>query len=156
MPLLKTPALQMSTRAALAAAMAYWAATFFDSEYAIYALVGAVIVTDLSPATTRKLAWQRFAGTLVGAASGAMLSYVIPVGPLALGVGIFLAMLLSYLLRLEAAARVAGYVAAIVLLAHGDHPWSYAILRAWDTALGIASGLLVSFVPKMMGGREEK
>ena len=153
MPLLKLEALQLSTRAALAAGLAYWAATFFHSEYAIYALVAAVIVTDLSAEHTRKLAWQRFAGTLLGALAGAAMSYVIPTGPIALGVGILVAMLLSFALRVGAAARVAGYVAAIVLMAHGHEPWTYAVLRAWDTALGIAAALMVSFLPKLMRDR---
>lgn len=154
MPMFKLEAMQLSVRAALAAALAYWAATLFRSDYALYALVAAVIVTDLSPESSRKLAWQRFAGTLVGAVSGAALTYVIPVGPVALGVGILVAMLLSYVLRVGAAAKVSGYVAAIVLLAHGDDPWRYGILRAWDTALGIASALLVSFLPKLVRDRD--
>lgn len=153
MPALKLKALQLSLRAAIAAALAYWAATLFRSEYAVYALVAAVIVTDLSGDSSRKLAWQRFAGTLVGALVGAALSYVIAIRPLALGVGILVAMLVSYLVRVGAAAKVSGYVAAIVLLAHGDDPWRYAVLRAWDTSLGIAAALVVSYLPKLVRER---
>lgn len=154
MHLPKLDALQLSIRASLAAALAYWAATLFQSQYAIYALVAAVIVTDLSAESSRKLAWQRFAGTLVGALVGAALTYVIPVGPIALGVGILVAMLVSYVVRVGAAAKVSGYVAAIVLIAHGDDPWRYAVLRAWDTSLGIAAALLVSFLPKLVRERD--
>lgn len=146
--------LQLSVRSALAAALAYWAATWFRSEYAVYALVAAVIVTDLSAERSRSLAWQRFAGTLVGAVAGAALTYVIPIRPVALGVGILAAMLLSHLLRVGDAAKVSGYVAAIVLLAHGDDPWRYAVLRAWETSLGIAAALLVSFLPKLVRARD--
>lgn len=153
MPALKLKALQLSLRAAIAAALAYWAATLFRSEYAVYALVAAVIVTDLSGDSSRKLAWQRFAGTLVGALVGAALSYVIAIRPLALGVGILVAMLVSYLVRVGGAAKVSGYVAAIVLLAHGDDPWRYAVLRAWDTSLGIAAALVVSYLPKLVRER---
>ena len=154
MPLVRTIGLQSSLRAASAAAIAYWVAAFFPTEHAIYALVAAVIVTDLSPRISRHLAWQRFAGTLVGAATGASMTYLLPVGPIAIGVGIFVAMLLTFALRLDGAAKVSGYVAAIVLLAHGDEPWVYAVLRAWETAIGIAAALLVSYVPKLMRERD--
>lgn len=150
MRLLPLEAVQLSFRAALAAALAWWAATFFHSEYAVYALVAAVIVTDLSAESSRKLAWQRFAGTLVGALTGAAMTYVIPLRPIALGVGILVAMLASYLVRVGGAAKVSGYVAAIVLIAHGDDPWRYAVLRAGETSLGIAAALLVSFLPKLV------
>ena len=154
MHLLKLESLQLSIRAALAAALAYWAATLFQSGYAIYALVAAVIVTDLSAESSRNLAWQRFAGTLVGALASAAMTYVIPVRPIALGVGILVAMLVSHLVRVGAAAKVSGYVAAIVLAAHGDDPWRYAVMRAFETSLGIGAALLVSFLPKLVRDRD--
>lgn len=147
---LRTPALQLSIRAAVAAGFAYWLSTLFSSDYALYALVAAVIVTDLSPVSTRRLAWQRMAGTLVGAGVGAAMTYAVAAGPIAIGAGILVAMLLSCLLRLEAAAKVSGYVAGIVMLAHADDPWVYAVLRAWDTVLGIVAALAVSYVPKLL------
>ena len=148
--------IQLSARAAAAAAIAFWVASFFDSHYAVYALVAAVIVTDLSPDATRALAWQRLAGTLVGALIGASMTYVALDGAAAAGLGILIAMLLSYLLGLNGGAKVAGYVAAIVLLVSGSDPWTYAVMRAWDTALGIVSALMVSLVPMLMRERERE
>lgn len=151
------PALQLSVRAAIAAALAFWIAELLGAHYAIYALVAAVIVTDLSPATSRRLALQRMAGTLVGAAVGAVLLLVLPVGPIALAAAILVAMLLTYLLRLEnPAARVAGYVAAIVMFAHGDQPWIYAFERAWETLVGIGAALLVGLVPLWLHDRDRE
>jgi uncharacterized membrane protein YgaE (UPF0421/DUF939 family) len=151
----RTPAIQLSLRAAVAAALAFWVAEWLGAEYAIYALVAAVIVTDLSPATSQRLAKQRLVGTLVGAFVGAVLLWVLPRGPLAIGAAIGIAMLLAYLVRLDTAgARVAGYVAAIVMLAHGDHPWLYAFDRAWETLVGIGAALLVGLVPLWLRDRE--
>lgn len=148
MPLLRITAIQISLRAAVAAALAFWIATLLGAHYAIYALVGAVIVTDLSPATSRRLAVQRMAGTVVGAIAGGAFVHIMPVGPIAIGVAILVSMLFVYACRLETpAARVAGYVAAIVMFTHSQDTWRYAFDRAWETMVGIGAALLVGLVP---------
>lgn len=148
-----TPArteVQLAIRASAAAAMAYWAATRFHSEFAIYALIAAVVVSNLSPEETRKMAGPRLLGTVVGAVGGAVATYVLPVGPLALGVAIMVAMLTMYALRMQAAAKLSGYTAAIVMFTHTGNPWLYATERAFDNVLGIAAAVLVSYMPKLI------
>jgi len=145
-----TTALQLSTRAALSAGLAVAIAQFLELQYPLYALIAAVIVMDLSPSKTQQLAWQRLAGTLLGATVGAALSSALPPGPLAIAFSILVAMLLSYAVRLQAAAKLAGYVCGIVVLAHGAHPWSYALYRLIETLLGIGSAVLLSYVPKLL------
>ena len=145
-----TAALQLSIRAAVSAGLAVGIAQVLELQFPIYALIAAVIVLDLSPSKTLKLALQRLAGTLVGAAVGAALSYVLPAGPLAIIVSILSAMLLTYALRVPAAAKLAGYVCGIVVLSHGAHAWSYAFYRTIETLLGIGMAVLVSVVPKLL------
>lgn len=148
MQIASTRSIQLSVRAAVAAGLAFWIAELLGADYAIYALVSAVIVTDLTPEKSRRLATQRVAGTLIGAAAGALLLNMLPSGPVAIGLAIFCSMLATHALRFEApAARVAGYVAAIVMFAHRDEPWRYAFERAWETLVGIGSALLVGLVP---------
>ena len=149
-PATLTTALQSSLRAAVSAGLAVAIAQFLELQYPLYALIAAVIVMDLSPSKTRQLALQRLAGTLLGATVGAALSYLLAPGPLAIVVSILAAMLLSYVVQLQAAAKLAGYVCGIVVLAHGAHPWSYALYRVIETLLGIAMAVLVSLVPKLM------
>ncbi|AMO22630.1 FUSC family protein [Ramlibacter tataouinensis] len=143
-------ALQLAVRASLAAALGVAIAHLLRLQYPLYALVGAVIVTDISPVQTRELAWRRLAGTVVGAVAGAVFTQFLPAGPIAIGASILVAMFISGLLRLQPAAKIAGYVCGIVVLEHGDQPWVYALFRFAETVLGIGMAVLVSFVPKLI------
>jgi uncharacterized membrane protein YgaE (UPF0421/DUF939 family) len=144
-------AVQSSLRAAVAAGAAAGIAKVLQFEYPIHALMGAVLVLELSPRRTRELAVQRLLGTLLGAGIGALLSYPLPSGPLAIGIGILTAMLLSYMLGIPGAAKVAGYVSGIVVMAYGSTPWLHAYRRTTETVLGIGMAVAVSFVPKLIG-----
>ena len=113
-------------RAGVGAGLSAAVALQFDLKYPIYAFIAAVIVTDLSPSRTRQLGLLRLVATVVGAGIGAMLSMVLPPGPLALGLGVLIAMQVCHLVHLQDGAKVAGYICGIVLLEHGADAWSYA------------------------------
>jgi uncharacterized membrane protein YgaE (UPF0421/DUF939 family) len=146
-------ALQLAFRAALSAAIAVAIAEFFRLQFPIYAMIGAVMVSDLSPSKTRQLGRWRLVGSLLGAMVGALMSQVLPFTPWAIGLSILVAMFLSYLLRLPGAARLAGYVCGIVVLDYSADPWSYAFYRLLETVLGIAAAMLVSFIPRLGAAR---
>lgn len=144
------PAFQMSARAAVAAALSVAIAQELKLQFPIYAMISAVVVTDLKASETWKLGSPRLLGSILGAVLGAVTSAVLSPNAWEAGLAIFGAMFLSHLLRLRNASKVAGYVCGIVLLAFGDHPWEYALHRTIETALGIAMAMLVSLVPKML------
>lgn len=145
-----TSAFQVAVRAALAASLAVLFAQLCRFEHPIYALIAAVIVTDLSPSRTTKLGLQRLAATVVGASCGAVAGTVLGATAWAIGLSIFVAMATCHLLRLPDGAKVAGYICGIVMIAHGTHPWTYAFLRLIETSLGIAVAWLLSLVPKLI------
>lgn len=128
----------------------------FGLQFPVYALIAAIIVTDLSPATTRHLAFQRLLGTILGATLGAAISVATATTSQAtsviVGIAVLGAMLISYLVSMPSAARLAGYVCALVLVNFNDHPWTYAAYRSVETVLGIATAVGVSFIPKLITG----
>jgi uncharacterized membrane protein YgaE (UPF0421/DUF939 family) len=145
---------QLALRASAAAGLALAIAETLELQHPIYAMIAAVIATDLSPAESRKLALRRLAATAAGAFCGALLSASLGPGPLPAALSIFAAMLVSSLLHAQEGARVAGYICGLVVLYHGEEPWTYAYFRFVETILGIAIAVLISAVPKLLRHRE--
>jgi uncharacterized membrane protein YgaE (UPF0421/DUF939 family) len=145
-----TPSLQLSLRAAVAAGLSILVAQLLGLQYPLYAMISAVIVTDLEASKTRKLGLPRLIGTVLGGTLGAAICTLLHPGVLAVSIGILLAMFLSSLMEQRDAAKVAGYVSAIVLLDHNADPWIYSFHRTLETLLGIGVALVVSFVPKLL------
>jgi uncharacterized membrane protein YccC len=144
------PALQLALRAAVAAGLALAIAEALDFRYPLYVMISAVIVTDLKASETRKLALPRVVGTLAGGLLGAAINTALPTNLWTISSGILIAIFVINLISAPAAAKLGGYVCALVMMDHGDSPWSYALFRTVDTLLGVAAAIAVSFVPKLM------
>jgi uncharacterized membrane protein YgaE (UPF0421/DUF939 family) len=110
------------------------------------------IVILLSTINPLALAWQRFVGTALGAALGALIASFFPPNWLVYGIGIFVCGILSAVLRLHYAYRFAGITLTIVLLgAHERAPWIVASHRFVEVSLGIAVALLTTLLWPVSG-----
>jgi len=143
------PAVQVAARAGIAAGVSIAIARAIGTPHPIYAAIAAVIATDLDAATTRRLSLQRTGGTVLGALIGAALSVFAPAAP-GIALGVFAAMLACHASRMGEAAKLGGFVCAIVLLEHTGDPWRYGVLRLAETLIGLAVAVAVSLVPKVL------
>lgn len=110
------------------------------------------IVIMLSTINPMTLAWQRFAGTALGAALGAVIATYVGSNWVVYGVGIVVCGILCAMLRLGNAFRFAAITLSIVLLvAHERAPWIVATHRFIEVSLGIAVALLVTLVWRVPG-----
>ena len=94
-------------------------------------------------------------GSFIGAVVGAATIAFVPINPFTFGLSIAVAMGLSYWIGVSEAARLAGYICGIIVLGPGEHPWMYAFYRLLETLLGVVIALIISFVPKLVGLKEE-
>lgn len=113
-------------------------------QYPLYAIIAAVVVVDQNAERTRKLAWQRTISTVIGALGGATTSALFDSSLIAMAGIIFLTVTFCYTVHLAEGAKVAGYIAGIVVLEHNVSPWIYATYRFLETLIGIGSAFLVS------------
>ena len=142
--------IQLALRAALAAGLSLAIAQFLQLQFPIYALIAAIIVTDLSPSESTRLGLARLIANVIGAVCGATISMLLPQTSWAFGLSILVAMLSCHLLRTPEVARVAGYTSAIVALSYGSDPWYYAFHRVLETGLGICVAWSISYIPKLI------
>ena len=134
----------VSLRTALASVLSYLLAKELRLPEFYWAPISTIVIL-LSTIDPLALAWQRFAGTAVGAALGALIATHFKANWVVYGAGIFFCGVLSAALRLSTAYRFAAITLTIVLLvAHGRPAWTVALHRFVEVSLGIAVALLVS------------
>lgn len=148
--------LQLALRASVAAGLSVGLARLAGMQHPLYAFLAAVIVTDLSPATSRQLGSRRIVATVVGAVCGAMLSPLLPPSAWGIGASILVAMLACQLVQVPDGAKVAGFICGIIVLDDSSQPWLEAYERFIETVLGVVVAWGVSYVPKLIRIEEEE
>ena len=111
-----------------------------------WAPISAIVITE-STIDPRALAWQRFAGTAVGAVAGALIMAFFPAKAVVYAAAIFVCGVLSAIMRLSTAYRFAAITVSIILLVpHTASPRVVAWHRFVEVSLGIAVALAVGEV----------
>jgi uncharacterized membrane protein YgaE (UPF0421/DUF939 family) len=109
-----------------------------------WAPISAIVIIE-STINPRTVAWQRFAGTALGAALGALVATFFSSSALVYGVAVFLSGVLCAILRLDGAYRFAAItLSIIVLIAHQRPAWIVASHRFVEVSVGIAVALAVA------------
>jgi uncharacterized membrane protein YgaE (UPF0421/DUF939 family) len=149
---------QDSARTALAAVASYVIAHLLRMPEAYWAAISTIIVVQSTLGAAWTISWQRFAGTVLGTTSGALLSAWFDSNLAVFTVGVFLLGLVSALLRLGSAYRFAGVTLAItMLIPRHSGPWVVAEHRFIEVTVGIVVGLGMSAIwPAHLGLRSSK
>jgi uncharacterized membrane protein YgaE (UPF0421/DUF939 family) len=139
----------VSIRTAAAAVVSMLVARVLKLPEFYWAPISTIVIL-LSTVNPLTLSWQRFVGTALGAAMGALIASFFQPNWVIYGAGIFVCGILSAVLRLDGAYRFAGITLSIVLLiAHQAPPWRIALHRFVEVSLGIAVALLTTLVWKV-------
>jgi uncharacterized membrane protein YgaE (UPF0421/DUF939 family) len=138
-----------AVRTTVAAVLAMLLARLLKLPEFYWAPISAIVIIQ-STIDPKTLAWQRFAGTALGAAMGALIGTVFPASPTNTWIyagAIFLAGGLCVLLRFRGAYRFAAITLSIILLiAHTPVAWIVAWHRFAEVSLGIAVALTIALL----------
>jgi uncharacterized membrane protein YgaE (UPF0421/DUF939 family) len=134
-----------SIRTAVAAVASVLIARLCRLPESYWAAITAIVIMQSTLGASWTISKQRFAGTALGAAMGALLAAYAVQNVAAFGAGVLVIGLICALLRIgRNAFRYAGIALAIVMLIAPTEPaWMTAIHRFLEISVGIGVGLLV-------------
>ncbi len=132
-------------RTALASVLAVLAARAVGMPEVVWAPISTIIVMQSTLGAALKISRQRWAGTALGSAAGALLVSCFGSSLVAFGVGVFILGLLCVALRLDRAAyRFAGITLTVIMVVASTEPvWIVAVHRFVEVSIGIGVGVVV-------------
>lgn len=137
-----------SARTAVAVVASVLAARLCRLPEAYWAPITTIVITQSSLGAALAVSWQRFMGTALGAALGAIGARWAGQTLLVFAVSTFALGLLCALIHVDRSGyRFAGVTLAIVLLIpRHNPPWQIALHRFTEVSIGIAVALIFSVV----------
>jgi len=137
-----------SARTAVTAVASMLAARVFRLPQIYWATITSLVITQSSLGAALAVSWQRFIGTAVGAALGALVANYFRTDTLVFAASVFLLGLFCAGVQADRSAyRFGGVTLAIVLLAPRMEPaWQLAFHRFAEVSTGIAVALVMAVV----------
>jgi uncharacterized membrane protein YgaE (UPF0421/DUF939 family) len=137
-----------SLRTAVVAILSILAARMLKLPQSYWAPITTLVITQSSLGSTLAVSWQRFIGTALGAAIGAVVATYFGPPVLVFGTSVFLMGLCCAAVHADRSAyRFGGVTLAIILLLpRGEPAWRLAFYRFSEVSVGIAMALLMTLV----------
>lgn len=138
-----------------AASLVGYLLSFGDSQYAVYGAFSAALIVGASRGEDVGSAANRVRGSLAGMLVGVLLSQA-PLPPalavaIAIGATAYVCMGCGWG---ASAARIGASLCAVTVLMHHHDALDYTAMRSANTLIGIAAGLLVSYVVLPVRGHD--
>jgi uncharacterized membrane protein YccC len=135
-----------SLRTATAAVISMYVAQLFRLPEAYWSAITTIIVMQSTLGAALTISGQRFAGTALGAATGALLAQRFGLSVPMFGLGVLVLGIACEALHLHRNAyRYAGVTLALVMLvARSQGAWEVAAHRFIEVSIGITVGLLIT------------
>lgn len=142
------PVLVHSSRTAVAAVASVLAARLFRLPETYWAPIATLVITQSSLGTAVTVSGERFMGTALGAAVGAIVASHFGPGMLVFGISVFILGILSAAVHSDRSAyRLAGVTVVMVLLVPRTGPASQiALHRFSEVCIGIGVALVLTVV----------
>jgi uncharacterized membrane protein YgaE (UPF0421/DUF939 family) len=134
-----------SLRTAIAALVSLLLARVLKFPEYYWAPISTVVIMQ-SSIQPMQGAWQRFVGTALGAALGALFANFIGRGAAVYGAGILVCGVLAAVLRAWSAYRVTAITFSIVVLISRGPAWTFAWHRFLEVSLGIGVALAAMLI----------
>jgi len=137
--------IEYSARTAVAAVVSLFVARWFGLSESYWAAILTLVVMQSTLGATLPVSAQRLAGTVLGAAVGALAGTYYPGNALVFGACILILGIVFVPFRLERNAyRYSGITLAIIMLVPGHSGRIVALHRFFEASVGIAVGLAFS------------
>jgi len=137
-----------SVRTAVAAVASVLVARLFGLPEVYWAPITTIVITQSSLGAALKVSWQRFIGTVLGAAVGAVVASYFGPHVVVFGVSLFvLGLVCPLVLADRSGYRFGGIALAIVLMVpRTNSPWETAFHRFAEVSIGIGVALVLTVV----------
>src|SRR5277367_4748897 len=145
---LRWPVVEHSARTGVATLASFLVARLFRLPEAYWAPITTIVITQSSLGAAWEVSWQRFVGTLIGAALGAIVASYFGPSAFVFGLCVFVLGLLCAAVHTDRSAyRFGGVTLALVLLLpHVRSPWIVAFHRSAEVSIGIGVALIFAVI----------